>query len=174
LELHQSKITTISAEGVGTTFMFDINYKLHRFVMQTTKLTPSLSSSNMNISNLSILVAEDNQMNTLLMKKLLAKWDIIPDFSSNGAEAVAAFNNKHYDLILMDIHMPLMDGYEATAEIRKHPDQARANIPIIALTASVAIDARDKITSAGIDDFVSKPFNPDELRGKLEEIASKL
>lgn len=128
----------------------------------------------MNISNLSILVAEDNPMNSLLMKKLLAKWSIIPDFSSNGVEAVEAFNNKDYDLILMDIHMPLMDGFEATAEIRRHPNLQKANIPIIALTASIALDAREKISNAGINGFVSKPFNPDELREKLEEIAGKL
>lgn len=104
----------------------------------------------------------------------MAKWSIIPDFSSNGVEAVEAFNNKDYDLILMDIHMPLMDGFEATAEIRRHPNLQKANIPIIALTASIALDAREKISNAGINGFVSKPFNPDELREKLEEIAGKL
>ena len=174
LDLHQSKITTISQEGIGTTFKFDINYKLHNFAVDSNNFTPTQTNSIMDISKLSILVAEDNQMNTLLMKKLLAKWDITPDFANNGAEAVAAFNGKAYNLILMDIHMPVMDGYEATAEIRKHADQQKANIPIIALTASVALDAREKISNAGINDFVSKPFNPDELRGKLEEIANNL
>lgn len=174
LDLHNSKITTISQEGVGTTFKFDINYKLHNFAVDSNNFTPTQTNSIMDISKLSILVAEDNQMNTLLMKKLLAKWDITPDFANNGAEAVTAFNSKAYDLILMDIHMPVMDGYEATAEIRKHADPQKANVPIIALTASVALDAREKISNAGINDFVSKPFNPDELRGKLEEIANNL
>jgi signal transduction histidine kinase/ActR/RegA family two-component response regulator len=174
LDLHNSKITTISQEGIGTTFKFDINYKLHNFAVDSNNFTPTQTNSIMDISKLSILVAEDNQMNTLLMKKLLAKWDITPDFANNGAEAVTAFNSKAYDLILMDIHMPVMDGYEATAEIRKHTDQQKANVPIIALTASVALDAREKISNAGINDFVSKPFNPDELRGKLEEIANNL
>ena len=174
LDLHQSNITTINQEGIGTTFKFDINYKLHNFAVDSNSFTPTQTNSIMDISKLSILVAEDNQMNTLLMKKLLAKWDITPDFANNGAEAVAAFNGKAYNLILMDIHMPVMDGYEATAEIRKHTDQQKANVPIIALTASVALDAREKISNAGINDFVSKPFNPDELRGKLEEIANNL
>lgn len=128
----------------------------------------------MDISNLSILVAEDNPMNTLLMKKLLAKWNIIPDFSVNGLEAIEAFNNKDYNLILMDLHMPLMDGFEATAEIRRHPNQEKANTPIIALTASLDLDSTEKITYAGINDFVSKPFNTDELKQKLEEIARNL
>ena len=128
----------------------------------------------MNISKLSILVAEDNPMNTLLMKKLLAKWEITPDFAANGDEAVQLFKINKYDLILMDIHMPILDGFEATAMIRNDTDQLKAQIPIIALTASVALDAREKISQAGINDFVSKPFNPDELRGKLEDIANNL
>ncbi|RZJ75047.1 MAG: response regulator [Flavobacterium sp.] len=128
----------------------------------------------MNISNLSILVAEDNPMNTLLMKKLLAKWEITPDFAANGEEAVNFFSANHYDLILMDIHMPIMDGFEATTMIRNYSDELKAQTPIIALTASVALDAREKISQAGINDFVSKPFNPDELKEKLEEIAAKL
>ncbi|RZK35675.1 MAG: response regulator, partial [Pedobacter sp.] len=83
----------------------------------------------MDISSLNILVAEDNQMNILLMRKLLAKWDIKPDFAANGAEAVDAFKAKKYDLILMDIHMPLMDGYEATAIIRGDADIERSKVP---------------------------------------------
>ncbi|MES2446120.1 MAG: response regulator [Bacteroidota bacterium] len=128
----------------------------------------------MNISSLSILVAEDNPMNTLLMKKLLVKWDITPDFAANGEDAVKLFSTNNYDLILMDIHMPILDGFEATALIRNDADQLKAKTPIIALTASVALDAREKIAQAGINDFVSKPFNPDELKEKLEEIAAKL
>ena len=128
----------------------------------------------MNISSLSILVAEDNPMNTLLMKKLLAKWDITPDFAANGEDAVKLFSTNNYDLILMDIHMPILDGFEATALIRNDADQLKAKTPIIALTASVALDAREKIAQAGINDFVSKPFNPDELKDKLQEIAAML
>ena len=128
----------------------------------------------MNLSKLSILVAEDNPMNTLLMKKLLAKWEITPDFAVNGEEAVKLFSANKYDLILMDIHMPIMDGFDATTIIRNDSDHSKAQIPIIALTASVALDAREKIAQAGINDFVSKPFNPDELKEKLEEIAAKL
>ncbi len=127
----------------------------------------------MDISNLKILIAEDNQMNTLLMRKLLAKWNIVPDFASNGADAISAFQANLYDLILMDIHMPVMDGYEAANLIRNHSDPSKSNVPIIALTASVAIDVRHKLSEAGINDFVSKPFNPEELKSKLEAIAAQ-
>jgi two-component system, sensor histidine kinase len=163
---------SVQHELLTTTFMFDINYKLHNFANNLTQ--PFNSTSIMNISSLSILVAEDNPMNTLLMKKLLAKWDITPDFAANGEDAVKLFSANNYDLILMDIHMPIMDGFEATTMIRNDSDELKAQTPIIALTASVALDAREKISQADINDFVSKPFNPDELKEKLEEIAAKL
>jgi CheY-like chemotaxis protein len=127
----------------------------------------------MDISKLKILVAEDNQLNSLLIKKLFAKWDLVPDFAVNGAEAVEAFKNKSYDLILMDIHMPIMDGYQATAMIRSDPDTEKAKVQIVALTASVGADVKTEIQEAGMDDFISKPFNHDELRVKLEHIASE-
>ncbi|WP_379088836.1 response regulator [Pedobacter sp. UC225_65] len=130
------------------------------------------SIEDMDISSLKVLIAEDNQMNTLLMRKLLAKWNITPDFAGNGSDAVEAFKTNNYDLILMDIHMPIMDGYEASSIIRNYSDTVKSNVPIIALTASVALDVRNKIAEAGINDYVSKPFNPEELRTKLEEIAS--
>ncbi|RZL69600.1 MAG: response regulator [Pedobacter sp.] len=171
IELHNSKIITKSEENIGTSFEFEINYKLYN--LEVTENNETKTDNEMDISGLKVLVAEDNQMNTLLMKKLLAKWNIVPDFATNGLETVTALESKSYDLILMDIHMPLMDGYEATAKIRGSSDQTKANIPIIALTASVALDVRNKITEAGINDFVSKPFNPDELRGKLEAIAAE-
>ncbi|MCY1246560.1 Response regulator receiver domain protein [compost metagenome] len=68
--------------------------------------------------------------------------------------------------------MPIMDGYEASSIIRNYDDHAKSTVPIIALTASVALDVRNKIANVGINDYVPKPFNPEELRGKLEEIAS--
>jgi signal transduction histidine kinase/ActR/RegA family two-component response regulator len=168
LELHNSKIIVESEVGSGTSFSFEIEYKLHDFYIDEKQYK---GTEHMDISNLKILVAEDNQMNILLMKKLLAKWNIVPDFAGNGSEAFEAFKSNDYDLILMDIHMPIMDGYESTHLIRSYADTNRANVRIIALTASVALDVRTKIKEAGINDYISKPFNPEELRTKLEDIA---
>lgn len=168
LELHHSKIQVESEIDKGTTFSFNITYPLCELHPEQ---TTSLNHNEMDISNLKILVAEDNQMNTLLMKKLLGKWNIVPDFATNGAEAVEAVRNKSYDLILMDIHMPIMDGYEATALIRSEEDAQKAKTPIIALTASVAFDVRTKIAESQMDDYLSKPFNHEELRLILEKLA---
>lgn len=173
LELHESKIITQSEVNVGTSFTFDIVYKLFDFSNDSfIESHHSSIEEDMDISNLKVLIAEDNQMNILLMRKLLAKWNITPDFAGNGSEAVEAFKANDYDLILMDIHMPIMDGYEASTIIRNFNDDIKSKVPIIALTASVALDVRNKITSAGINDYVSKPFNPEELRAKLESISA--
>jgi CheY-like chemotaxis protein len=77
-----------------------------------------------------------------------------------------------YDVILMDIHMPEMDGYEASRRIRIMSDPTKANIPIIALTASVSHDLSKKITQRGINDYLRKPFNAKELYAKLKHIAA--
>lgn len=173
LELHESAIYIQSTMNVGTSFTFKICFSLLD-TSTNTRTEPSYhNNEDMNLSDLKILIAEDNQMNILLMRKLLSKWNITPDFAENGAKAIAAFEIKDYDVILMDIHMPIMDGYETTKIIRNYPDDKKANVPIIALTASVAMDLRGKITEAGINDFVYKPFNPNELRDKLELIATE-
>ena len=125
------------------------------------------------ISRLKILVAEDSQMNILLMKKLLAKWQVEADFAPDGLSAVDFFKNTAYDLILMDLYMPVMDGYEATRLIRNEEDKTKERVHIIALTASIAADDRAKIGEAGMDDFISKPFDPVALRTKLEDVASR-
>ncbi len=172
LALMGSQVVTRSETGVGTSFTFDLHYPLSNYHL--TKTTDNESTpEDIDISNLNILIAEDNEMNTLVIKKLLAAWKITPHFAVNGAEAVEAFENNYFDLVLMDIHMPIMDGYEAAMKIRALKDEKKAKVTIIALTASVALDVRNKVAAAGIDDFMSKPFNTAELRRKLEEVIIK-
>ena len=125
----------------------------------------------MEIRNLKVLVAEDNQMNIFLMKKVLAKWGITADFAINGFEAVKAYQTNTYDVILMDLKMPLMDGYQAASIIRNDNSSLKSKIPIIALTASLASEVKGKMAEAGIDDIITKPFNLDVLKFKLQEIA---
>lgn len=170
LELHQSEIKTKSEPNVGTSFEFEIDYPLTQQVLHP---ETDANDTRTDLSQLQILVAEDNQMNILLMRKLLSRWGTEPTFAENGEETIKAFEFGNFDLVLMDIHMPVMDGYEAASHIRNLKDPIKSAVPIIALTASVALDVRTKIAKAGINDFVSKPFNPDELRRKLELIASK-
>lgn len=167
LDLHGSQIDLRSEENAGTTFKFSISYKKASKVdIPINGLFSAFSESIENISSLSILVAEDNAMNILLMKKLFSSWDIKADFAENGQVALEMAKLKFYDVILMDIHMPVMDGYEASKRIQDFYE-GREGPVLIALTASVANDVINKINRTGLDDYISKPFNPNELKKKL-------
>jgi CheY-like chemotaxis protein len=117
-----------------------------------------------------MLLAEDNMVNVMLMKKLLSKWNIVPIIAENGLRAVELMQYGNFDIILMDLQMPVMNGLDATMEIRKMADPKKSRIPIIALTASALLDIKEKIYEAGMNDYVSKPFKPDELLEKIQTL----
>jgi CheY-like chemotaxis protein len=121
---------------------------------------------------LHVLLVEDNTVNQFVAAKFLEKWKIATDFAENGIEAVKKVQEKYYDLILMDLQMPDMDGYEATTIIRNLPGKHYKNIPIVALTASAMLGMKDKVISVGMNDFISKPFNPDELHATIVKHAT--
>ncbi|MDE7096617.1 MAG: response regulator, partial [Muribaculaceae bacterium] len=112
-----------------------------------------------------LLVAEDNESNYFLMSSLLEDdYNLIHAW--NGREAVELFSEKHPDLILMDINMPLMDGYEATRNIR----QLSGTVPVIAVTAYAFSSDRTRIMESGFDSYVSKPVNADRLLGEIARL----
>jgi CheY-like chemotaxis protein len=118
-------------------------------------------TGNLNFS-LKVLVVEDNEVNQLVASKYLQKWGIYPDLADNGRIAVEKAKQNSYDLILMDLQMPEMDGYEATKSIRLlNPHYAE--IPIIALTAASFGEIKEKVANAGLNEFITKPFSPTEL-----------
>jgi signal transduction histidine kinase/ActR/RegA family two-component response regulator len=121
-------------------------------------------------NNLRILIAEDNPVNVMLMKKLFSKWKIVPTIAENGERAVEIMQYGNFDIVLMDLQMPVMNGFDAAMEIRKMTDPAKANVPIIALTASALFDIRDQVTNSGMNDYVAKPFKPDELMEKIQNL----
>lgn len=122
------------------------------------------------MKGLKLLIAEDNNINILLLQKLLAKWDVQTSVVLNGQEAVNKLTTETFDGVLMDIHMPVMDGYEATLAIRALTDKTKSQIPIIAITASVSDNVYSRIREVGMQDFLSKPFQVDHLYEKLQQI----
>ncbi|TZF84109.1 response regulator [Pedobacter sp. BS3] len=169
LDLHNSPIELISQPQQGSTFRFKIDYKLaEQPKHEESEIT--IETEKPDLSALKVLIAEDNDINILFMRKLLKTWQLTPVFAHNGLEALNAVKEDDFDLLLMDIHMPVMDGYEATRLIRQIPDKRKSGIPIIALTASVIIDANTRLFSMGIDDYVIKPFDPKVLLDKLTVI----
>jgi CheY-like chemotaxis protein len=124
------------------------------------------------IKNTRILVAEDNQLNQLVIRKFLEKLEVQFDIVDNGSKAIDLLKVKDFDIILMDLQMPVMDGYEATLHIRKLPAEKYKKIPIIALTASGATEIQQKIASVGMNDLLIKPLNPNDLFNKIEKFIS--
>jgi signal transduction histidine kinase/DNA-binding response OmpR family regulator len=134
---------------------------------------PALSAIPAAAGVLHVLLVEDNKINRTFALALLTKAGHRTDIAENGLQAVDAVARADYDVILMDIQMPEMDGIQATRRIREMPTP-KCNVPIIALTAHALAGAREEYIAAGMDDYLSKPVNPAALLAKLGEIAEKL
>jgi signal transduction histidine kinase/CheY-like chemotaxis protein len=171
LSLMNSKLQLESEPNKGSIFYFDVDIQSSsKEGENNTKLiTVEEEVVYENLSEITILIVEDNNINALLAKTLLKK--IMPNAklssASNGLEALELFQENPVDIIFMDIQMPVMNGYEATEEIRKL--ESGKFIPIIALTAGTVVGEKEKCLSIGMNDYVSKPI----IKGSLEEIIAK-
>ena len=166
LELMGSSINVQSKVGAGSVFSFTIRLKKSgkNFNNASARNPEKLYEA---LIGRKILLVEDNVINVILAKKLLLSWQVSFDLAENGKIALEKVLQKDYDLILMDLQMPEMDGYEATIAIRKQKDKKYKFLPILALTASAELDMVDKIHNAGMNDYIRKPFKPNELYFKL-------
>jgi CheY-like chemotaxis protein len=116
-----------------------------------------------------VLVAEDNAINQMVVKHTLLKLGASADIAGDGAEAIEKFKKENYDLILMDIQMPLMDGYEATEYIR---NQLQSSVPIIAMTAFAINGEEEKCYECGMNNYISKPFTIESLSCVINKVLS--
>jgi CheY-like chemotaxis protein len=128
--------------------------------------TPAVASTKPRTER--VLVVEDNQVNARLAVRQLQRLGFTAETVGNGREAVDAQAREPYDLIFMDVQMPVMDGYEASAEIRRHEIRSRRHVPIVAMTANALNEDRDACLAAGMDDYVSKPVSLANLRIVLD------
>jgi two-component system, sensor histidine kinase and response regulator len=120
-----------------------------------------------------VLLAEDNPVNQLLATRLLEKRGHHVIVAHNGTDALAALDRQRFDLVLMDLQMPEMDGFEATAAIREREKGGGFHIPVIALTAHAMKGDREKCLAAGMDGYLTKPIRTHELDDILEECVSR-
>jgi signal transduction histidine kinase/ActR/RegA family two-component response regulator len=169
LELQGLKVGVNTTVNEGSEFSFNMEFPVatekQAVVSKKTPLTVQTEAET--FGAMRVLIAEDNPVNVMLMKKLLSKWNITPFIAENGERAVEFVQYGNFDIILMDLQMPVMNGFDAAIEIRKMADPQKSNIPIIALTASALFDIREKVFSSGMNDYVSKPFKPNELYDKI-------
>ncbi len=169
VELMRGTVQVESEVGVGTTFRVEIPVIKEEPATSSEKAIPSdvLQS----VSNLRILLAEDDFSNQLVARRMLEKQGHTVTCVGTGKEVLGVLEKDGFDLILMDIQMPEMDGIEATQEIRK--DERFRNLPVIALTAHAMAGDRERFLDAGMDDYLSKPIDMEELQRVLGKVMGR-
>lgn len=165
LELMGSTIDVESQEGEGTKFTFDLSLPVMKGI--PTGASESIETAETG-KKLNILVAEDGEMNQELLETILTRQDHKVTMVGNGIEAVEAVTHEQYDLVLMDVNMPLMDGLEATQRIRALGPHGQS-LPIIALTANVLSSEVERFLAVGMNAHVGKPFAPKELFAAIQK-----
>ncbi|MBK7964720.1 MAG: response regulator [Bacteroidetes bacterium] len=119
------------------------------------------------MGTLNILLAEDNRVNLFITESMLNDWGFNVDVAEDGAEVIRMMELKDYDMVLMDIQMPIMDGLEATKKIREMRDPKKSKVPVIALTANTGRHAHQQFMTFGMNDWVVKPFKEETLYRKM-------
>jgi CheY-like chemotaxis protein/nitrogen-specific signal transduction histidine kinase len=155
VELQGGTLSLESKPGKGSEFIIQMEYKLPD---EEKMLSDALAAAEMNtvsLNEVKVLIAEDNPMNQQLIKHLMKNWVIDHTIVNNGAEAVEALKKENFNIVLMDIQMPEMDGYTATTVIRK---ELKLQIPIIAMTAHAMMGEKEKCLQLGMNDYISKPL----------------
>jgi CheY-like chemotaxis protein len=152
--------------GKGSKFFFTMDFKAVK-VAKANKEQVIVKDELAELKGFRVLVAEDNLLNQKIIAKFLKKWGMEYEVVENGMDAVQQVKKGGFDLVLMDLQMPEMDGLEATKMIRILGDEKQSDIPIIALTASAMLSVKADVKEAGMDDYISKPFNPTDLYRKI-------
>ena len=166
IDLQGGTIGVSSEPDRGSEFTFSIEYTVPATEPKAAERSGA-SDSMKELAGKRILVAEDNKINFFVANKFLESWGVKVTHVENGALALEEIKRQEFDLILMDLHMPVMDGIEATRLIRSSPDRNISQIPIVALTAAVMSEAHDKIENLAINDYVLKPFKPKDLYDRI-------
>lgn len=164
VELHKGQITLWSKEGEGSRFEVEMELEVGE---QKELYTEDDEILTYTLNGLDVLLVEDNEMNQLVATNFLQNWHAKVDYAVNGIEAVERVREKDYDIVLMDLQMPEMDGYEATEYIRALPEEKYKDLPIVALTASALLDVKGKVLESGMNDYLVKPFDPTDLYAKI-------
>ncbi|MBC8768414.1 response regulator [Arenibacter sp. BSSL-BM3] len=165
VETMGSTVQVESEMGVGSRFYFNLELKL----ASNKELDQITQKKVHDLKGKKVLLVEDNQINVMVGKQILEKANLVVDVAYDGLIAVNKVRENNYDALLMDIQMPVMDGYTASREIRKF----NSTVPILALSASVFQEVKEKMLESGMNGFIFKPFDPVDLLNKIEEIVDK-
>jgi CheY-like chemotaxis protein/nitrogen-specific signal transduction histidine kinase len=158
------EISVESEPGKGSSFSFTLKFQVTDHKVFSNETVKELNG----LEGIRVLLAEDNPINMMVARKFLQKWNLQVDEASNGLEALELYKKNRYDLLLIDLEMPEMDGNEVTAIIRKK-DMVT---PIVAFTAAVYDGMQDDLLSKGFTEFIPKPFRPDDLHKKILQLTA--
>ena len=184
VELMGGRIEVDSATGRGSTFHFTVDFPIVKSTdHEQTPNAPALDVASNQLpsdaptqkaesplESVRVLLAEDNKVNQTLATKLLEKLGCHVTVVENGSQAVATLSENEFDVILMDVEMPEMDGISATKEIRRREQDSQQRIPIVALTAHAIVGDRERCLASGMDDYLSKPVRINEIKTMLTKI----
>ncbi len=166
IEFLKGTIYVQSREGEGTKFTISIPMRMGKSALAG-DAQPDVTEKTYNLAGVKVLVAEDNEVNRKYIGKLLSKWGVNYKFAVNGQEAVDMLSAKDsFDMVLMDLQMPVKDGIEATLDIRSS-QKWYSNIPVIGVSATAIIGLKQKARESGINDFVTKPYTPIQLQSAM-------
>jgi signal transduction histidine kinase/ActR/RegA family two-component response regulator len=163
VELQGGKLNVKSLLGEGSEFSFYLTFETNAYENKEPESLKITTLKRETLDGMKVLVAEDNSINILVLKRFLEKWNVQYKLAINGKLALEILENESFDLVLMDIHMPEMDGEQATKLIRENTNEKIKNMPIVALTANASLDVQQRLLSEGFSSYISKPFNPDNL-----------
>ncbi len=172
IELQGGSISVKSELGKGSEFMVEIPYKISEVPIASGRDTNSIQSPSGNLKGLRVLLAEDNEFNRIVAEDTLKSLieDVYVEAAYNGKEAVDKLAISDFDIILMDLQMPEMNGYDATVYIRTRMQEPKNKTKILALTASATKAEMEKCFESGMDEYIAKPFEPEELVLKINKL----
>lgn len=177
LEIMGSDIRLESEVAKGSSFTFHLNLQKSHLTDFQEEEEDIVNYSNIQdqkgLGGIKILVVEDNKLNIMVIKKLFARWNIDFDIAENGLIGLKMATANCYDMILMDLQMPVMNGFESCKSIRESHNPLNKVVPIYALSASTGVDIKDEIKEYGMDGLICKPFDPSGLYKTLSKIAQQ-
>jgi CheY-like chemotaxis protein/two-component sensor histidine kinase len=175
VELMGGEIMCQSTPDVGSEFSFTLSFEIAKTVINSDASIPSPSKKPLaqrlieaaeSLENVRVLLVEDTPLNQQVASEFLRNAKLEVTVADNGQDALALLEHKTFDIILMDVQMPVMDGFEATKNIRKN--SKLSHLPIIAMSAGVTLDEQEKCQEVGMSDFIAKPINPVQMLEKIK------
>jgi CheY-like chemotaxis protein len=172
LELYGTRMQVESTYGKGSTFSFDLRLKVGQQA-ETSAASTRVDLASGALRGVKLLVAEDHELNVFVLSQFLRNWGVDFDVVADGQQALEQLEATEYELVLMDLQMPRMNGYEAASTLRLRSEERFRRLPIVALTASSRMGLQERIELAGFTDFIGKPFSPEELFTKIARYSGR-